>query len=51
MKIDIQYLRQKLAKIERSSTIRFLPTKERNVKETTAHARDNNRFTMFKPMS
>ena len=46
-----QYHGQKLAKIERLSTIRFLPTKERSVKETTAHARDNNRFTMFKPMS
>jgi len=46
-----QYLRQKLAKCERLSTIRFLLTKEKNVKETTAHARDNNRFTMFKPMS
>ena len=47
----MQYLRQKIAKIERLSTIRFLPTKVKSVKETTAHARDNNRFTMFKPMS
>jgi hypothetical protein len=47
---QLQYLRQKIAKIERLSTIRFLPTKVKSVKETTAHARDNKRFTMFKPM-
>jgi hypothetical protein len=29
----------------------FFTDQGENVKETTAHARYNNRFTMFKPMS
>jgi hypothetical protein len=48
---SLQYLRQKLAKRERLSTIRFLPSKAKNEKGTTAHGRYNNRFTVFKPMS